>query len=53
METQKMVNLLNGSDKKSCKFATRKLKSINDRNNGQYSERRVKMIELLTLNKSH
>ena len=34
METQKIVNLLNGSDNESSKFATRKWYIINDQNNG-------------------
>ena len=38
MDTQKIANLLNGSDNESLKFATRKRYIINDRNNGQYSE---------------
>ena len=37
METQKIVNLLNGSDNDSSKFATRKGYIINDQRNGQYS----------------
>ena len=36
METQKIVNLLNGSDKESSRSATRKWYIINDQNNGQY-----------------
>ena len=36
METQKIANLLNGSDNEFSKFATRKLYIINDQNNGQY-----------------
>ena len=36
METQKIVNLLNGSDNESSRFATRKWYIINDQNNGQY-----------------
>ena len=36
METQKIVNLLNDSEKLNSKFATRKWYIINDRNNGQY-----------------
>ena len=36
METQKIVNLLNDSENKSFKFATRKWYIINDQNNGQY-----------------
>ena len=38
METQKIVNLLNGSDNEFSKFATRKWYIINDLNNGQYGE---------------
>ena len=34
METQKIVNLLNGSDNESSKFETRKWYIINDQNNG-------------------
>ena len=36
METQKIVNLLNDSEKLNSKFATRKWYIINDQNNGQY-----------------
>ena len=36
METQKIENLVNDSDKESSKFATRKWYIINDQNNGQY-----------------
>ena len=36
METQKIVNLLNCSENKSSKYATRKWYIINDQNNGQY-----------------
>ena len=36
METQKIVNLLNGSKNESSKFATKRWYIINDRNNGQY-----------------
>ena len=36
MKTQKIVNLLNGSDNESSKFETRKWYIINDQNNGQY-----------------
>ena len=38
METQKIVNLLNGSDNESSKLATRKWYIINDQNSGQYGE---------------
>ena len=36
METQKIVNLLNDSEKLNSKSATRKWYIINDQNNGQY-----------------
>ena len=36
MGTQKIVNLLNVSNNKSSKFASRKWYIINDQNNGQY-----------------
>ena len=39
METQKMVNLLNDSEKLNSKFATRKWYIINDQNDGQYGLR--------------
>ena len=39
IETQKIVNLLNGCDNESSKFATRKWYIINDQNNGQYGNR--------------
>ena len=38
METQKIVNLLNGPDNEFSKFATRKWYIINDQKNGQYGE---------------
>ena len=34
METQKIANLLNDSEKLSSKYATRKWYIINDQNNG-------------------
>ena len=34
METQKILNLLNNSENKSSKFATRKWYIINDQNSG-------------------
>ena len=37
METQKIVNLLNGSDNESSKFATKKWYIINSESNGNYS----------------
>ena len=36
METQMIVNLLNGFNNESSKFAARKWYIINDQNNGQY-----------------
>ena len=38
METQKIGNLLNDSDNKSSKFASRKWYIINDQNNGHYGK---------------
>ena len=38
METLKIVNLLNDSDNRSSKFATRKWYIINAQNNGLYGE---------------
>ena len=37
METQKIVNLLNGSDNENSKFATKKWCVINDESKGNYS----------------
>ena len=39
MESQNIVNLLNGSENESLKFATRTWCIINDQNNGQYGNR--------------
>ena len=38
MESQKIANLLNGSDNESSQFATRKWYVINYQNNGEYDE---------------
>ena len=38
METQKIVNLLNGSDNENSKFATKKWHVIDSESNGNYSE---------------
>ena len=38
METQKIVNLLNGSDNESSKFATKKWYVIDSESNGNYSK---------------
>ena len=38
METQKIVNLLNGSDNENSKFATKKWYVIDSESNGNYSE---------------
>ena len=38
METQKIVNLLNGSDKDNSKFATKKWYIIDSESNGNYSQ---------------
>ena len=37
METQKIVNLLNGSDNENSKFVTKKLYIIDSEPNGDYS----------------
>ena len=37
METQKIVNLLNGSDNENSKFATKKWYIIDSESNGNYS----------------
>ena len=37
METQKIVNLLNGSDNENSKFATKKLYIIDSESSGNYS----------------
>ena len=36
METQKIVNLLNDSEKFNSKFVTKKWYVVNDKNSGQY-----------------
>ena len=38
METEKIVNLLNGSDNDNSKFATRKWYMIDIESNGKYSQ---------------
>ena len=38
MEIQKIINLLNGSDKENSKFATKKWYIIDSESNGNYSE---------------
>ena len=38
METQKIVNLLNGSDNEHSKFATKKWYIIDSKSNGNYSK---------------
>ena len=38
MESKNIANLLNGTDNKSSRFATRKWYIINYQNNGQYGE---------------
>ena len=38
METQKIINLLNGSDNEDSKFATKKWYVINDEMKGNYSQ---------------
>ena len=46
METQKIVNLLNGSDNENSKFATKKWYIIDSESNGNYS--RQNPIKFLT-----
>ena len=46
METQKIINLLNGSDNEDSKFATKKWYIINDESKGNYSQENV--IKFLT-----
>ena len=46
METQKIVNLLNGSDNESSKFATKKWYIIDNESKGNYSHENP--IEFLT-----
>ena len=46
METQKIINLLNGSSNEDSKFATKKWYVINDELKGNYSQENV--IEFLT-----
>ena len=48
METEKIVNLLNGSDNESSKFATRKWYIIYDQNN-DIMAMDMKMVQLLNL----
>ena len=38
MEKQKVINLLNGSDNKNSKFATKKWYIIDNESNGNYSK---------------
>ena len=45
METQKIVNLLNGSDNENSKFATKKWYVIDSESKGNYSpENRIKFF---------
>ena len=45
METQKIVNLLNGSDNENSKFATKKWYIIDNESNGNYShENTIKFL---------
>ena len=39
METQKIVNLLNGSDNENSKFATKKWYAIDNESKGNYSHK--------------
>ena len=48
METQKIVNLLNGSDNENSKFATKKWYVIDSESKGNYSyENRIKFLTSL------
>ena len=38
METQKIINLLNGSDNENSRFATKKWYIIDSESNGNYSQ---------------
>ena len=42
METQKIVNLLNGSDNENSKIATKKWHIIDSKSNGNYSHHNPK-----------
>ena len=45
METQKIVNLLNGSDNENSKFATKKWNIIDSESKGNYShENPIKIL---------
>ena len=46
METQKIINLLNGCSNEDSKFATKKWYVINDESKGNYSQENV--IKFLT-----
>ena len=46
MELQKIIDLLNGSNKENSKFATKKWYVINGEGNGNYSDKNP--IEFLT-----
>ena len=41
METQKIINLLNGSDNEDSKFATKKWYAINDELKGNYAQENI------------
>ena len=41
MKTQKIINLLNGSNNEDSKFATKKWYVINDESKGNYSQENV------------
>ena len=38
METQKIINLLNGTDNDNSKFATKKWYIVDSKSNGNYSQ---------------
>ena len=53
METQKFVNLLNGSDKENSKFATKKEYVIDSNSKGNYSPKNPIKFLTSSLESSH
>ena len=53
METQKFVNLLNGSDKENSKFATKKEYVIDSNSEGNYSPKNPIKFLTSSLESSH
>ena len=52
METQKIINLLNGSDNEDSKFATKKWYVINDESKGNYSQENVIKFLIVSIESS-